>query len=116
MFAFLRKKSKAIDPGEDSTSFGNILKAMGAISEEDLEFLVAEKDNTPGTRIGELAEKHGFCSREDLEYAVGIQSGLRNGGNKMRLYAAIHKSNIDRNRKIHEQRRTIGEAMLAKVG
>ena len=117
MFAFLIKKKIELDPGEHETSLGNILKMMGAISEAHLEILVDRQKVRPEEKIGELAVESGFCTNDDLRYAIKAQLGLREAGsNKIRIYASLHKNNINRSKTIYKKRQILNEAILAKVG
>lgn len=65
-------------PGDDPTSLGSILLAMGIISHEQLVKAVEEQDNSSiEIMLGKLLVANDIITSDQLEVALSAQMGLR---------------------------------------
>jgi hypothetical protein len=79
-----------MSPKDDPTSIGAILIAMSAVTPQQLEQALEEKDRASiDVLVGKIMVANGFCTIEQLEVALSAQSGLRSKKSSDRAIAAV---------------------------
>ena len=115
LFNLFKKNEYTKSPMDDETSIGSILKAMGAITSRDLEFIIVRQEKT-NLRMGEISVNSGMCSQSDVDYAIEIQSRIRSeGSDKLKIYAEIHKCNIKKNIEVSKRRSEINNSLSKTI-
>lgn len=75
----MNTSATAADPFKDTTSIGNILLRMGAVTQAQLLVALGQKAHHDEMLLGALLKQLGLCTDEQVAKALLIQSRLRSG-------------------------------------
>ena len=94
---------------DEPTTIGELLLAMGAVTEAQLDLAIHDHKAETPRLLGEVLVEYGFCSPKDVQRALTAQEQMRKGGTSEHamVYAELALERQRRPEKVAQRRRLL---------
>jgi hypothetical protein len=94
---------------DEPTTIGELLLAMGAVTEAQLDLAINDRNAQTSRRLGEILVEYGFCTDKEVHRALEAQEQMRKGGTSEHamVYAQLALERQRRPDKLAQQKRLL---------